>query len=117
MAGALPGISDNFRGPIGVGTTFTDVIKFLGRRIESIWEITEYHPNRNVQFKATSGLFSTAKGGYTYKSVEGGTKVTFVGDVELSGLLKLATPIIAYEGKREWRTSIANLKDLLEAQA
>ena len=103
-------------GPLSVGTTFTDVIKFLGRRIESIWEITEYDPNRKVSFKSTSSPIP-AKGGYTYGSVEGGTKVTVVGEVEPGGLLKLAKPIIVREGKSEWETSLANLKHLLEAQA
>ena len=103
-------------GPIGVGTTFTDVIKFLGRRIESIWEITEYDPNRKVSFKSIKSPIP-AKGGYTYESVEGGTKVIVVGKVEPGGFFKLAKPIIALEGKREWQTSLANLKDLLEAQA
>ena len=43
-------------GPLGVGTTFTDVAKFLGRRIESVWEITEYDPNRKVSLKSISSL-------------------------------------------------------------
>ena len=103
-------------GPIGVGTTFTDVIKFLGRRIESIWEITEYDPNRKLSSKSIKSPIP-ATGGYTYESVEGGTKVTVVGEVEPGGFFKLAKPIIAREGKREWETSLGNLKDLLEAHA
>ena len=103
-------------GPLRVGTTFTDVVKFLGRRIESIWEITEYDPNRKASFKSISSPIP-AKGGYTYDSVEGGTMVTVVGEVELGGFFKLAKPFIVREGKKEWETSLANLKDLLEAQA
>ena len=103
-------------GPTGVGTTFSDGAKFLGRRIESTFEITEYDPNRKVWFKTTSGPIP-AKAGYTYESVEGGTKVTFGCEAEPGGLFKLAKPIIVREIKREWETSLANLKDLLEAQA
>ena len=99
-----------------MGTTFSDVVKFLGRRIESIWEITAYEANRKVSFKSTSSPIP-AKGGYTYESVAGGTKVTFGGEVEPGGFFKLAKPIIALEGKREWKSSLANVKDLLEAQA
>ncbi len=32
-------------GPTCVGTTLTEVIRFLGRRIESTFEVTEYEPN------------------------------------------------------------------------
>ena len=103
-------------GPIGVGTTFSDEIKFLGRRIKQIFEITEYDSNRKVSFKSISGPMP-AKGSYTYESVKGGTKVTVVGEADPRGLFKLAKPIIAREGKREWETSLANLKDLVEAQA
>ena len=103
-------------GPTGVGTTFSDVIKFLGRRIESIWEITEFDPNKKVSLKSIKSPIP-AKVGYTYEDVEGGTKVTVVGEVELGGLFKLTKPFIVREGKKEWETSLANLKDLLEAQA
>ena len=43
-------------GPIGVGTTFTYEIKFLGRRIKSIWEITEYDPNRKAACRSSAKM-------------------------------------------------------------
>ncbi|MEE9283041.1 MAG: SRPBCC family protein [Nitrososphaerales archaeon] len=101
-------------GPIGVGTTFTDEIKLLGRRIKQIFEITEYDPNRKFSNKSISGPMG-ATGTYTFESVEGGTKVTVAGRVEPSGLFKLIKPIIIREGKKEWESSLANLKGLLEA--
>jgi len=101
-------------GPIGVGTTFTDEIKLLGRRIKQIFEITEYDQNRKFSIKSISGLMGST-GTFAYESVEGGTKITIVGEAEPSGFFKLIKPIIAREGKKEWETSMANLKGLLEA--
>lgn len=42
-------------GPMGVGSTGTDVRQFLGRRIESTWEVTEHEVNKKSAFKTTSG--------------------------------------------------------------
>ena len=101
-------------GPTGVGTTFTDEVRFLGRRIKQIFEITEYDPNRRFSTRSISGLMGV-KGTYTFESVEGGTKVSVVGGAEPSGFFNLIKPIISREGKKEWETSLANLKGLLEA--
>ncbi|MCZ6648600.1 MAG: hypothetical protein O7B30_05105 [Thaumarchaeota archaeon] len=38
-----------------------------------------------------------------------------LGGVEPSGFFKLIKPIIVREGKKEWETSLATLKELLEA--
>ena len=107
------GSSITSEGPSGVGTTFDDEARMLRWRIVSTWEITEYEVNSKVSFKSTSGPMRS-KGGYTYESVDGATKVTFVGEAQLRGLFKLAQPILAREAKKEWETSFANLKDLLE---
>jgi len=42
-------------GPRGVGTRFRDVRKFLGRRIESTVEFTEYEPPRILSLKVSDG--------------------------------------------------------------
>lgn len=36
--------------PMDVGTTFAAAVRFLGRRIESVHEITEYEPKRKFRF-------------------------------------------------------------------
>ncbi len=102
-------------GPIGVGTTYTDEVQFLGRRIKQIFEITEYEPNRKVSQKSISGPMGV-KGSLTWESVEGGTKVAVGGEAEPRGLWRLIPKgTIAREGKKEWEASFAKLKGLLEA--
>ena len=104
-------------GPVGVGTTFTNVVKIVGRRLELNHEVTEYEPNRKLRFKSTSGGPISSDVGFTFESVEGGTRVAFVGGGEGSGLFKIAEPLLGRTLKRQWETNVANLKDLLEAQA
>jgi carbon monoxide dehydrogenase subunit G len=103
-------------GPRGVGTTDSNVIQFLGRRIESTVEITEYEPNKMVRSKATSGPIpfdSTS----TFESVEGGTKVTTEAEMDFGGVFKLAEPIVMRSAKRQFEGSMATLKDILEVGA
>ena len=38
-----------------VGATASEVMQFLGRRMETTYEITEYEPNRKFGFKVISG--------------------------------------------------------------
>ncbi len=102
-------------GPIGVGTTYSDEVQFLGRRIKQIFEITEYEPNRKLSQKTISGPMG-ATGSFSFESVEGGTKVTIVGEADPRGLWRLIPKgTMAREGKKEWEASFAKLKGLLEA--
>jgi threonine dehydrogenase-like Zn-dependent dehydrogenase len=42
-------------GPLRAGATLTELRKFLGVRIESTLEVTEYEPNRRFAFRVVSG--------------------------------------------------------------
>jgi uncharacterized membrane protein len=103
-------------GPVGVGTTFRDTGAFLGRQIENTYEITEYESNAKFGFKTVSGSIPVEMT-FTFEPVAGGTRVTQAGEGEVAGLFKLAEPIFARIMKRTLDTDLANLKDLMEAQA
>ncbi|MFQ5795356.1 MAG: SRPBCC family protein [Candidatus Bipolaricaulia bacterium] len=102
-------------GPMDVGTTLRQVHKFLGRRIEMDFEVTEYEPNRKASFKNTSGPVQV-EASDIFEPVEGGTKLTVVIQGETGGFFKLADPIVARMLKRQTEADLGNLKDLLEAQ-
>ena len=104
------------QGPLGVGTTGREVRQFLGRRMESTYEITQYEQNRKLGFKTTSGPIPM-EGGYTLESAEGGTKLDFLMQGEAGGFFKLAEPILARMVRRQIESDFGNLKDLLEARA
>ena len=103
-------------GPMGVGSTGTDVRQFLGRRIESTWEVTEHEVNKKSAFKTTSGPIPL-KGAWTYEPVAEGTKVSFAMDGDPGGFFRLAEPLVAGIAKRQIENDHNNLKDLLEAQS
>jgi uncharacterized membrane protein len=101
-------------GPIGVGTTYRTVVKFLGQRIEGETEVTEYEPNRSIAHKAKSGPFPV-ENRTTFERVEGGTQVSFITEAEPGGFFKLAEPLLVSMLKRQFEGDFANLKDLMEA--
>ena len=103
-------------GPIGVGTTYRTVVKFLGQRIEGETEVTEYEPNRSCAHKAKSGPFPV-ENRVTFERVEGGTRVTLTTVAEPGGFFKLAEPLLVSIVKRQFEADLANLKELMEAHA
>lgn len=103
-------------GPIGVGTTWRSVSRFLGRRIESESEFTEYELNRKLGFKSKSGPIQFEVR-MTFERVEGGTRINTKFEAEIGGFFKLAEPLVMSMGKRQLEGDLANLKDLMEAHA
>ena len=104
-------------GPIGVGTTGRRVSQFMGRRFESTWEITEYAPQGRVAFKSTSGNMSYA-GSMQLEAIDGGTRFTYSIDGQMSGFLgRLLEPVFGIMGRRQFRSDMNRLKEVLETEA
>jgi uncharacterized protein YndB with AHSA1/START domain len=104
------------QGPIGVGTTYRTVRKFLGQRMEDETELTEYEPNRRYATKTKSGPIPV-EAQVTFERVNGGTRVTGTMVAEPGGFFKLAEPLLVSMAKRQFEADVANLKDLMEAHA
>jgi uncharacterized membrane protein len=103
-------------GPLLEGSTFTSVAKFLGRRIESPFEVTAHEFPRLHSHKSTGGPLSTAWT-LTFEEVAGGTRYTQVAEGEPGGFFGLVGPLLERMGRRQLRTDLENLKDLLEARS
>jgi uncharacterized membrane protein len=101
-------------GPIGVGTTWRGVGKFLGRRIEVSTVVTEYELNRTYAGRSTSGPFPI-EARQSYEPVEGGARVTFTIAAEPGGFFKVAEPVLLNLYKRQAEAELATLKEFMEA--
>lgn len=99
---------------IEVGSEVTEVMKFLGRRVETTWVVTEHEPMRRSAVRTTSGPVPM-RGGYLLEPVDGGTRFTMDSDLDAHGFFKLAEPVFARMARREAVSSCDNLKELLEA--
>jgi uncharacterized protein YndB with AHSA1/START domain len=59
-------------GEVDVGTTFRNTSKFLGRRIESTYQVTENDPPHKQCVRITSGPLP-GSGCYLYEPADGGS--------------------------------------------
>lgn len=103
-------------GPIGVGTTFREVRKLMGRRLESASQITAYKVNQTYAIKTTSGPISY-EATMTFESVDGSTRIKVVAELEPGGIFKLVEPIFRRVVQKQIEGHLSNLKDLMEAGA
>lgn len=101
--------------PVGKGTKFSAVASILGRRVETIQEVSKYEPNSKFAVKSSSGPVEN-EDEFTFEPVAGGTKITRTAQGEIAGFLKMAEPLVTRMLNRQFETNFANLKDLLEAQ-
>lgn len=103
-------------GSLGIGATFLLVGKLLGRRIETVYELTEYEPNQVAAWKTVSGPLQL-KFWRTFESVDGGTRFAVRYEGEAHGFLKLAWPLITRMARRQHEGDMGKLKELMEARA
>ena len=102
-------------GPVDVGATFRNISKFLGRRIESTYEVTENEPPHRQCVRITSGPIP-GSGCYLFESADGGsTRFTQTFEAEVGGFFKLAEPLVGRAIRRQMEADMATLKDLLES--
>lgn len=103
------------KGPLGIGTQYTGVRKFLGRRMESVIQYTTYEPNKKIAFKSISGS-SPFEQSFLFESTAEGTRLTTRLDLQTPGLMGLAEPLIASGLRREMDANFGTLKDMLETR-
>jgi uncharacterized membrane protein len=104
-------------GSLGVGARFLVFEGLLGRRTGgTVYEVTEYEPNRIAAWKTVSGPLQL-KFWRTFERVDGGTRFAVRYEVEPRGFWKLAWPLITRFAKRQQGGDLPKLKELMEARA
>ena len=102
-------------GPLDVGATLRNTSKFLGRRIESTFEVTENESPHRQCVRVTSGPIP-GSGCYLFESADGGsTRFTQIFEAEMGGFFRLAEPLVGRALRRQMQADMATLKDLLES--
>jgi carbon monoxide dehydrogenase subunit G len=93
-------------------------VKGLGVKTNFTMETVEFEPNHKIGTNVTGGgRFGhvSGRGNWLFDGVPEGTRVTFAWEVELGGLLKVATPVFAPLARRTIRRDLLNLKEAMEA--
>ena len=98
-----------------VGTIFSSFGHFMGRRIQSEFEVTEFETNKNYGFETISGPVQLQTT-YNFESVACGTIVTVSSLINPGGFFKLVDPIVARVAKKQFKENLTRLKELLESR-
>jgi uncharacterized membrane protein len=105
-------------GPIEVGSRIHAVDKFLGRRIESTFEVTEHEPSRRSAIRFVSGPIP-AEGTYTLEPANGGTRFRWGLEAPpgLGGLYlgRFTDPLVTWMFRRRVQGDLRKLKQVLES--
>jgi len=102
-------------GPIGVGTIFRHVSRFMGQRLETEGIVTAYEPGRRICFKTTKSSFPFSAC-QTFQEENGITRATYTFEAELGGLLRLFQPLTRRMSRNTLEANYARLKAILEAK-
>jgi uncharacterized protein YndB with AHSA1/START domain len=100
-------------GPVGPGTTFRFRQHNLGRTMETATRFTAITPNREIAFEAEIGPMRP-RCSLTFEPTAEGTRVTFRGDSNPPGLLRLLSPVLNRKGQHAWNQRLTQVKAVLE---
>lgn len=99
----------------GVGTTYRNVSKFLGREVEVIYTTAELSPPRRVHLRGTNDQF---EGHDIFEIAASGTgsRVSYTAEMSFSGLARLAVPLVAAYLPSLASKTVAQLRTCLDRQ-
>jgi hypothetical protein len=101
-------------GAVALGSTFRSVAHFMGQRIESLCEVTEYDLNHRYGFRSLAGPVE-GHTVYTFEMAGGSTQVRISSELNQRELFKISDSIVEKKFKRQYKENFAMLKDLLES--
>jgi uncharacterized membrane protein len=102
-------------GPPGVGTRHAFTRTLMGRRLTGENEYVEFVPGRRVAFRTTSGPGLLAS--YDVAPGSTGAHLTATIELDVSGIMTVAAPLLARSLSRDVEANLARLKDILEEPA
>jgi uncharacterized membrane protein len=103
--------------PLAVGSRLAFVARFLGRRLEYVYEVRELEPGERLVMATADGPFPMET---IYEWSDGtgdGTRMRLRNRGNPSGFSKLAAPVLASAMRRANEKDLRRLKLLLEAEA
>ena len=101
-------------GPIGVGTTFCQRARFIGRNFQLTLEVIGYEENHSITVKASTRALSLEGCRIVDPVGDSAARVTASGGGQARGLLRFMEPLFAKTGAHQLRGQLERLKRLLE---
>lgn len=101
--------------PLVLGSRVARVARFLGRRMAYTYEVVAFVPGERVHMRADDGPFPMNTEYRWEDGPSGGTRMFLRNFGGPTGVMALATPLMAGQIRRETTADLARLKALLEA--
>ncbi len=98
-----------------LGSFFRTIGHLLGQRLQGIFEVTEYEPNRKYTFRSISGPFHLQTS-YSFEIASGCTKISIVTQANADTIFDMNEHLLERKMKKQLRENLALLKGLLEAK-
>ena len=98
-----------------IGSFFRSIGHLLGYRIQGLFEVTEYEPNRKYGFKSLSGPLHS-RTSYTFESASGSTKISISTQAHAVNSFQMNERLLEKKMKKQLKENLVLLKDLLEAE-
>ena len=102
-------------GPVDVGTTCYVVSKMMGMQVKQDFTVTECIPDRVYAARSTSGPVPM-ESRYVLEEASGATELHVTVTTDLSGVMKMAGPLLNRRLRKQMREDHENLKLYLESQ-
>ncbi len=100
--------------PLRVGSTYAQEARFLGKRIESQFEVTALDPGRSITIETRESTFPIQVTRSVVPDDDGGCTVSAEVSGSPSGVFAIAAPLMRRMVARSVRKDYARLKQVLE---
>ena len=114
-----PGVASSERlsdGPIAAGTRYRLGVRMRGKVSPMVYEVAVWEPDRRVVLKGSgSGVVATDE--IRFEATPTGTRIDYIADIRLKGLLALATPFAGGTFRRIARDARDGMQRALDALA
>jgi hypothetical protein len=102
--------------PLAVGSRFAFVARFLGRRLDYVYEVKELVPGERLVMATSDGPFAMETAYSWADAGDGATLMRLRNRGEPSGFSVLVAPLMAPAVRRANRKDLARLKQILETR-
>lgn len=112
-----PGVAAAVRltpGAVRLGSRFRVLVSFLGRRLPFEYEITEFERPSHLVLRGGEAALSSVDE-ITFVARPGGTRITYEARLELSGIRRLADPLLDALFQRIGRLAVRGLRERVAA--
>lgn len=100
---------------LAAGVMVHEKRRYLNQPINTSYTISRYEPHSEYWLSSKIS-FIKYEAGASFEEVDGGTQVTLVFRIDMSGFTKVMAPMVLQRFSRQYEQNVVRLKEILEAK-